>query len=102
MTLADALKKDDYDKRELLLVGFSDDQNLGAALKLSEERARTVARALQLHLDDHPKKSKPITIYEQNVKWFGSAGPVACNANEKGTPDERGRALNRRVEVWIR
>jgi outer membrane protein OmpA-like peptidoglycan-associated protein len=61
-----------------------------------------VARGLQARLNDHPKKSKPVTIYEQNVKWFGSAGPIACNADDKGAPDEHGRALNRRVEVWVR
>ena len=32
---------------------------------------------------------------------LGEQRPVAPNAQLNGTPDERGRARNRRVEVWI-
>lgn len=32
---------------------------------------------------------------------LGEQRPVAPNANLDGTPNERGRAMNRRVEIWI-
>jgi OOP family OmpA-OmpF porin len=32
---------------------------------------------------------------------LGEQRPIAPNARLDGTPDERGRAMNRRVEVWV-
>jgi phosphate transport system substrate-binding protein len=93
--LANALKTEQIPTREFLLLGFTDDKDGSKALQVSELRAKSVAKALQQALNDHPNKAKEVKVYSDNVLWFGSAAPVACN-------DERGRPLNRRVEVWVR
>ncbi|MBX9926353.1 MAG: phosphate ABC transporter substrate-binding/OmpA family protein [Hyphomicrobiaceae bacterium] len=96
--LADAMKKKLFGgSRDFLLIGFADDseEKDGRAMDLSQERATNVATELQKRLDAHPDKSEEIKVYKGNVKWFGAAAPAVCN-------DEKGRQLNRRVEVWIK
>jgi OOP family OmpA-OmpF porin len=68
--------------------GYSD--NTGTIeynLRLSRRRAETVANYLQ--------NQHNITADRLVVWWYGQANPIASNDNEKG------RALNRRVEIAI-
>lgn len=72
------------------LVGFSDD--LGAFsdnLRLTEGRAEAVKRALLINVSPGFDASRVETM------GFGEIAPVSCNTSE------RGRAGNRRVEVWV-
>jgi phosphate transport system substrate-binding protein len=72
--------------RSIELFGFADSQgDARANLQLSQERAKTVADALQ---------ARGIQVRE--VRGFGSAIPIASNDAEAG------RNRNRRVEVWVR
>ncbi len=77
--------------RQVLLVGFADsagpfDENQ----RLSLARARTVRSALQA------VSGQDLSRRQLQVLGFSEIMPVACNNSE------RGRALNRRVEVWLR
>ncbi len=58
----------------------------------SRKRAEAVAGWLVEH-GIAEKRIEVIAMGEQN--------PVAPNANPDGTPNEKGRARNRRVEVWV-
>jgi flagellar motor protein MotB len=75
----------------LMVSGFTDDKRIGESnrrfadnLELSAQRALTVTRAL---IEDGMPSSQVFAAA------FGAEQPVASNANEKG------RALNRRVEM---
>jgi phosphate transport system substrate-binding protein len=71
--------------RMIFLVGFTDAQGTDAAnLALGKQRADSIAKLL----DQRGVRAAGIASY-------GRALPVATNANE------RGRARNRRVEVWV-
>lgn len=75
----------DYHDPKLLLLGFSD--NLGDPalnLQLSTARAESIAQELKMR-----------GVQPSVVTGFGAALPVASNDSE------RGRARNRRVEVWV-
>ena len=80
------------ERNEMLMVsGFTDDRPIGDAnrrfadnLELSAQRALTVTRAL---IDEGMPSAQVFAAA------FGAEQPVASNANEKG------RALNRRVEM---
>jgi phosphate transport system substrate-binding protein len=88
VTLANALKSDKYQGRHFLIIGFSDaGDDLQASVDLSKRRASVVAKALQ---------DAGVPVYQDNARAFGSAAPVACNDTEEG------RALNRRVEIWVK
>jgi phosphate transport system substrate-binding protein len=70
----------------LMLLGFADSRGSDAMnLKLSEDRARTVANALVRR-----------GVQPGTVRGFGEAIPVADNS----TPE--GQEKNRRVEVWVK
>ena len=70
----------------LMLFGFADSRGAAALNQtLSENRAKTVASALELR-----------GVQPKTVRGFGSAIPVADNS----TADGQNR--NRRVEVWVR
>lgn len=76
---------------EVVLVGFTDDVGpFDGNLAFAEERASLVEnelRALGQGRLSHIKFAS---------KSYGELAPVACNASENG------RAINRRVEVWIK
>jgi phosphate transport system substrate-binding protein len=75
-----------YQRRGLLLFGFSD--NAGDTkknLSLSKRRAKAVAEQLQMR-----------GIKPSFVNGFGNELPIASNKTEDG------REQNRRVEVWLR
>jgi phosphate transport system substrate-binding protein len=75
----------DYPGAKLLLLGFSDGAGASSAnLKLSQHRAATIARELELR-----------GVHAQRVEGFGPAMPVASSASEADRP------RNRRVEVWV-
>ncbi len=77
--------------KTLMLLGFSDavgrfDSNLNTARRRTTLVKNALLRAL-------PQLPQSMTILE---RAYGELAPVACNDTEVG------RALNRRVEVWIR
>lgn len=81
-----------YDGQEIVLVGFSDNQgDADANRRLSLRRAEAVREALAeaAPLRDPARLSLA-------AEGFGILLPISCNAAEWG------RAINRRVEVWLR
>lgn len=79
------------DTAELVMVGFTD--NVGAFdanLSLSRDRARAVIAELE---KAHPELVNRVSI---EADGFGEVAPVACNVSDTG------RAINRRVEVWLK
>lgn len=77
----------------IVLGGHSDSAGSDAAnLAASRKRAEAVARWLR----EHGVAGGRIAIVA-----FGEQNPVAANANPDGTPNEAGRARNRRVEIRI-
>ncbi len=77
--------------RQFLLVGFADSAGpFEDNRQLSLSRARTVRSALQA------VSGRGLSQGELQILGFSEIMPVACN--DSG----RGRALNRRVEVWLR
>jgi len=74
-----------YPNAKLMLLGFSDSAGIPLAnLRLSQHRAQTIARELEVR-----------GIHPAIVDGFGAAMPVASNATEAD------RQRNRRVEAWL-
>lgn len=89
--LARALERGDFDGRRLVFVGFSDGAGAaGANLRLSLNRAETVAQAVRDTATD-----TDLEQVEFATRAFGEALPMACDDTAWG------RAVNRRVEVWL-
>ena len=89
--LSEALELGTYDDRTLLFVGFSDsDGSASANLRLSKRRAAAVLDELRETAE--AADFKRITVASDG---FGEALPMACDESEWG------RAINRRVEVWV-
>ena len=85
--LARYLKQPSLSGRRVLLVGFADSEgDWSPNLSLSLARANSIAQALQ---------SQGVRVAENSQTGLSYMAPVACNDSDKG------RALNRRVEVWI-
>jgi phosphate transport system substrate-binding protein len=79
------------DGTEVNLVGFTDDVGaFSSNLSLAERRATELRAAITEVAGDRLSQIKLNTI------GFGETAPVACNTTEEG------RAINRRVEVWIK
>ena len=90
--LARAIERGAFDGRELVFVGFSDGQgSAGANLRLSRGRAEAVRLAVIAAAEEGDLNR--VTL---RVAGFGEALPMACDDSEAG------RAVNRRVEVWLR
>jgi len=90
--LARAIEQGDFDGRELIFVGFSDGQgDAGANLRLSRGRAE----AARLAVID-AATGGDLNRVTLRTAGFGEALPMACDDTEAG------RAVNRRVEVWLR
>ena len=88
--LARLINAGDLAGASLLLVGFSDAAgDYGANQRLSLSRARGLALALGELLETAEE-------VDLQTAGFGPLLPVACNDSDWG------RALNRRVEVWLR
>ena len=84
LRLAELMKTPGYRGKKLLLLGFTDDQGKYVDnVLLSRARANAVARQLER-----------LGVSNIEIKGFGQEAPIACN-------EGRGRAKNRRVEVWM-
>ena len=87
--LVDYLAKEP-DGTTVTFVGFTDDVGaFGFNRSLSEERAQQVADEVSAVAGDL------LGNVEFRTAGFGEVAPSACNVSE------RGRSINRRVEVWI-
>ncbi|MGE4611770.1 MAG: phosphate ABC transporter substrate-binding/OmpA family protein [Paracoccaceae bacterium] len=89
--LAAYLQNNDFAGREVLIAGYSDAAG-GASQNaaLSQRRAQQVLDELTAELGDEAAN------YTFVVKGFGEVSPQGCNDSLSG------RAVNRRVEVWVR
>ncbi len=89
--LARAIERGEYDGRRLLFVGFSDgDGPASTNLGLSRGRAETVRAAVM-----EAASAADLNRVQFRVEAFGEALPMACDDTDWG------RAVNRRVEVWL-
>ncbi len=89
--LARAIERGAYDGQELVFVGFSDAQGAATAnLRLARGRAEAVRLALI-----EAASAGDLSRVQLRVQAFGEALPMACDDSEAG------RAVNRRVEVWL-
>ncbi|MEO1641177.1 MAG: OmpA family protein, partial [Pseudomonadota bacterium] len=72
------------------MVGFTDDVGaFEANRRLAEDRARQVADEIRAIGGDR------LANVQLATAGFGEVAPSACNTSD------RGRGINRRVEVWI-
>jgi phosphate transport system substrate-binding protein len=79
------------DTTELVMVGFTDDVGaFDANVTLSRERAAAVMEQFQAA---YPELAERVSI---EANGFGPIAPAACNVSDTG------RAINRRVEVWLK
>ncbi|MEM6941824.1 MAG: phosphate ABC transporter substrate-binding/OmpA family protein [Pseudomonadota bacterium] len=75
---------------KIMMVGFTDDVGaFDANLALSKERAEAVADQFTAK---YPALAERISI---EATGYGEVAPVACNVSDAG------RAINRRVEIWL-
>ena len=92
LRLARALETGSFDGKSLLFAGFSDSEGPAAPnMALALRRARLVM--------DQVREAAAAADFDRvqlSVDAFGEALPMACDDTEWG------RAINRRVEVWIR
>ncbi|AHM03372.1 OmpA domain protein [Roseibacterium elongatum DSM 19469] len=91
LRLVDAIDRGAFDGRRLMFVGFSD--GVGSAAvnrRLALRRAETVRTAVRTAAGDAGAGR-----VEMTVDAFGEAMPMACDDTDWG------RAVNRRVEVWL-
>lgn len=90
--LATALERGAFDGRELIFVGFSDSAGGATANRaISLRRAEAVRAAIR-----DAAETANFDRVELEVAAFGEAMPIACDDSQ------RGRDVNRRVEVWLR
>lgn len=77
---------------EVFVVGFTDNKgSFDANILVAEQRAQEVIDQIRNANDVHDLDDVTFT-----PMGFGELGPVACNS------DARGRATNRRVEIWVK
>ncbi|MGI9412344.1 MAG: substrate-binding domain-containing protein [Hyphomicrobiales bacterium] len=92
--LVQTVRDSDIAAGRLVLFGFADALGPeGYNVKLAGRRAGSVAAKL---------RSLGLKIADDQVVAIGEDVPVGCNTLPNGDDDERGRARNRRVEVWVR
>ena len=76
---------------DVAVVGFTDDQGAYSGnVSVAQDRAEAVREMILAGAEGRLSKADVVAT------GFGPAAPVTCNATEQG------RAVNRRVEVWIR
>ncbi|WP_338014553.1 phosphate ABC transporter substrate-binding/OmpA family protein [Rhodophyticola sp. CCM32] len=89
--LARAIEQGQFDGRQLVFVGFSDGAGDAATnLRLARGRAETVRSAII-----EAASAADLNRLQLRVDAFGEAMPMACDDTDWG------RAVNRRVEVWL-
>lgn len=89
--LAAAIERGDFDGRRLVFVGFSDGEGRAEVnLGLSRRRAEAAREAVLAAADS--AQPDRVTL---DIDAFGEAMPMACDDSDWG------RAVNRRVEVWL-
>jgi phosphate transport system substrate-binding protein len=89
--LAAAIEQGAFDGRRLTFVGFSDGEGRAEVnLRLSLRRAETVREAVRAAAEAADPDRLTLA-----VDAFGEAMPMACDDSDWG------RAVNRRVEVWL-
>lgn len=77
----------------VVVEGYSDSRGSAEGnLKISRERAEAVARELAFN---------GLSRDRIRVEAYGEERPIKPNIDDQGNPDSRGRAANRRVEVYI-
>lgn len=92
LRLAEALEAGLHDGRELVFAGFSDGAGPAASnRRIALDRARTVRDAVHALAETADAGRVRLT-----AAGFGEALPMACDETAWG------RAVNRRVEVWVR
>ncbi len=90
--LARAIERGVFDGQELVFVGFSDATGAASAnLRLARGRAEAARLAVIEAASDGD-----LNRVRLSIDAFGEALPMACD------DDPAGRAVNRRVEVWLR
>ncbi len=91
MRLARALETGAFDGKSLLFVGFSDSDGPSRPnMRLSQSRAEKVQELIR-----DTAETADFTQIELRSDAFGEALPIACDDTAWG------RAVNRRVEVWV-
>jgi len=91
MRLARALETGAFDGKSLLFVGFSDSEGPSEPnMRLSQSRAEKVQDLVRDAAD-----TADFAQIELRSEAFGEALPIACDDTAWG------RAVNRRVEVWV-
>ncbi len=86
-----AIERGAFDGRRLIFVGFSDGEGRAEVnLRLSLRRAETVRNAIRSAAE--AADPDRVTL---DIDAFGEAMPMACEDSDWG------RAVNRRVEVWL-
>jgi len=88
--LAAAIERGDFDGRTLLFTGFSDSAGSpGINRRLAQRRAQAVLEAVRAATAGADSR---VVL---RAEAFGEALPMACEDTDWG------RAVNRRVEVWV-
>ena len=91
MRLARALETGAFDGKSLLFAGFSDSEGpAGPNMRLARSRAEKVQELVR-----DAAKIADFSQVEMTSDAFGEALPIACDDTAWG------RAINRRVEVWV-
>ena len=89
--LTAAIERGDFDGRRLVFVDFSDGEGRAEVnLGLSRRRAEAAREAVLAAADS--AQPNRVTL---DIDAFGEAMPMACDDSDWG------RAVNRRVEVWL-
>ena len=89
--LARSIERGQFDGRRLVFVGFSDSEGSAEVnARLSRSRAEAARAAVQ-----DAAASANLSRVTMVVEAYGEAMPMACDDTEWG------RAVNRRVEVWL-
>ena len=85
--LADMLKNGEFDGKQLMIIGFSD--NTGDSSQ-SQTRAESIRDILV------EAAGAAASAVELTALGYGKISPLGCNETENG------RGTNRRVEIWVR